>query len=80
MESDTVRTHDVREQCQPSGPGNAPKTRRRYIQYLSRTNFGAAGEQDYIEDCAVCCRPWNVSVTYHDDGTADIVVDASDDQ
>ena len=41
---------------------------------------GSGSQQDYIEDCAVCCRPWNVSVTYHDDGTADVVVDASDDQ
>lgn len=22
----------------------------------------SAGDQDYIEDCAVCCRPINVSV------------------
>jgi len=41
---------------------------------------GSGAQQEYIEDCAVCCRPWNVSVTYHDDGTADVFVDASDDQ
>ncbi|MBL0170236.1 MAG: CPXCG motif-containing cysteine-rich protein [Gemmatimonadaceae bacterium] len=40
---------------------------------------GSGGQQDYVEDCAVCCRPWNVSVTYHDDGTADVFVEASDD-
>ena len=41
---------------------------------------GSGGQQEYIEDCAVCCRPWNVSVTYQADGTADVLVNASDDQ
>ena len=41
---------------------------------------GSGSHQQYIEDCAVCCRPWNVSVTYHDDGSAEVFVDASDDQ
>jgi hypothetical protein len=41
---------------------------------------GSGSQQDYIEDCAVCCRPWNVSVTYHEDGSADVFVEASDDQ
>ena len=41
---------------------------------------GSGPQQDYIEDCAVCCRPWNVSVTYHEDGSADVFVEASDDQ
>ena len=39
---------------------------------------GSGSQQDYIEDCYVCCRPWHVSVTYRDDGTADVHVDASD--
>ncbi len=29
---------------------------------------GAA--QDYVEDCEVCCRPWQVSVRYDDRGAA----------
>jgi hypothetical protein len=41
---------------------------------------GSGAHQEYIEDCAVCCRPWNVAVTYHEDGSADVFVDASDDQ
>ena len=40
---------------------------------------GSGSQQDYIEYCAVCCRPWNVSVTYHEDGSVDVFVDASDD-
>jgi Cysteine-rich CPXCG len=28
---------------------------------------GGGGQQSYIEDCPVCCRPWQVEVAY--DGT-----------
>ena len=40
---------------------------------------GSGAHQQYIEDCAVCCRPWNVFVTYLDDGSAEVNVEASDD-
>lgn len=28
----------------------------------------SAGEQDYVEDCQVCCRPIEIRVTLEDDG------------
>jgi hypothetical protein len=37
---------------------------------------GAA--QDYIEDCQVCCRPWNVRVRWRRDGHADVSIEADD--
>ncbi len=40
---------------------------------------GSGTHQQYVEDCYVCCRPWLVSVAYHEDGTADVHVDANDD-
>ncbi|GAB1344596.1 hypothetical protein MASR1M101_37230 [Gemmatimonas sp.] len=40
---------------------------------------GGGANQQYIEDCQVCCRPWVVSVSYDEDGTAQVFVDASDD-
>ena len=40
---------------------------------------GSGPRQEYVEDCQVCCRPWQVSVTYTDDGSALVQVDASDD-
>lgn len=40
---------------------------------------GGGANQQYIEDCQVCCRPWVVSVSYDEDGTAHVFVDASDD-
>lgn len=33
---------------------------------------GSGGDQDYVEDCQVCCRPWRVSVRYLPDGSADV--------
>jgi hypothetical protein len=40
---------------------------------------GSGTSQDYIEDCEVCCRPWNVHVHYLQDGTADVTVEPADD-
>ena len=39
---------------------------------------GSGEEQDYVEDCQVCCQPWHVHVSYHPDGHADVHVDAAD--
>lgn len=33
---------------------------------------GSGTHQRYVEDCEVCCRPWEVSVAYADDGSADV--------
>lgn len=40
---------------------------------------GSGNDQQYVEDCQVCCRPWMVSVHYDEDGTAHVYVDANDD-
>ncbi len=29
-------------------------------------------KQDYVEDCEVCCRPWQVTVRYDDTGAAEV--------
>jgi hypothetical protein len=34
--------------------------------------------QTYVEDCQVCCRPWQVRVTYSPGGVAEISVEAMD--
>jgi transposase-like protein len=31
-------------------------------------------EQQYVEDCQVCCQPWQLIVTLRDDGEADVDV------
>lgn len=35
---------------------------------------GSGTNQDYVEDCQVCCQPWRVTVHYNLDGTADVWV------
>ena len=34
--------------------------------------------QEYVEDCPVCCRPWQVQVSYDDEGTVEVSVDATE--
>ena len=29
-------------------------------------------EQSYVEDCEVCCRPWQVTVRYDETGAAEV--------
>ena len=31
---------------------------------------GGGGTQEYVEDCEVCCRPWNVRIRIESDGSA----------
>jgi hypothetical protein len=38
----------------------------------------SAGEQDYIEDCHVCCRPITVRLAVDADGDASVQVQAQD--
>lgn len=37
---------------------------------------GCGGTQRYIEDCPVCCRPWEVTVRYGPEGEADVALTA----
>ena len=39
---------------------------------------GSGTVQEYVEDCQVCCRPWTVTVSYAEDGTATVEVEAND--
>jgi len=33
---------------------------------------------EYVEDCEVCCQPWQVHVEYHEDGHADVTLQTID--
>lgn len=39
---------------------------------------GSGSQQEYVEDCQVCCRPWRVAVHYQPDGTAEVSVEVED--
>jgi hypothetical protein len=49
-----------------------------YCGELNDISLDPAGgrQQEYVEDCQVCCRPWRVRVTYLPDGGADVSVEA----
>ena len=36
----------------------------------------SGAEQEYVEDCQVCCRPWRVRVSYSEERQAVVVVSA----
>ncbi len=35
-------------------------------------------EQEYVEDCPVCCNPWHVHVHLDEDGAATVWLDADE--
>ena len=35
---------------------------------------GSGPQQEYVEDCPVCCQPWRVTVYYRGDGSAAVSV------
>ena len=39
---------------------------------------GGGAEQDYVEDCPVCCRPWLVHVRLDDEGGAAVWLEESE--
>ena len=39
---------------------------------------GGGTVQDYVEDCQVCCQPWQVHVRWRRDGHADVHVETAD--
>lgn len=41
---------------------------------------GGGEQQEYVEDCQVCCRPLRVVVRYSRDGSADVTVGADDEE
>jgi hypothetical protein len=39
---------------------------------------GSGASQTYVEDCPVCCQPWQVHVDYAGDGSATVSVASLD--
>ena len=63
----------------PLGDGTADTDALVACPYCGETNEialdpGSGARQDYVEDCQVCCRPWQVAVSYAADGSAAVRV------
>lgn len=39
---------------------------------------GSGASQEYVEDCPVCCQPWQVTVHYGEDGSAGVTLEPLD--
>lgn len=67
----------------PLGDGTADTGAAVHCPYCGELNEialdpGSGTRQEYVEDCQVCCRPWQVFVTYQSDGSAEVSVEVSD--
>ena len=67
----------------PLGDGVADVTATVWCPYCGEPNEvavdpGGGSAQEYVEDCAVCCQPWRVTVAYGPDGSASVTAEAAD--
>jgi hypothetical protein len=78
----SARDDDLDEEF-PLGDGTAETGTAVPCPYCGEINEialdpGSGSDQQYIEDCQVCCRPCNVRVHYLPDGTADVALEMED--
>jgi hypothetical protein len=67
----------------PLGDGTADTGTEVRCPYCGEINEitldpGSGSEQEYVEDCQVCCRPWRVAVHYDLEGQAEVTVEPED--
>jgi hypothetical protein len=65
----------------PTGDGTVETEATVLCPYCGEINEigldpGSGPNQEYVEDCQICCRPWRVIVTYLPDGAAEVSVEA----
>ena len=82
--AESTDENDALDEEFPLGDGTAESATVVYCPHCSEPveitlDPGSGTEQEYVEDCEVCCRPWRVFVTYGRDGSADVSVATLDD-
>jgi hypothetical protein len=78
----SFRDDDLDEEF-PLGDGTAETGATVSCPYCGELNEisldpGSGGEQEYVEDCQVCCRPWRLRVRYLPDGSAEVTAEPED--
>jgi hypothetical protein len=68
----------------PLGDGTADNVGMVVCPYCGESNeigidAGGGAQQDYVEDCQVCCRPWRVTVLFDEEGKAQVSATPLDD-
>ncbi len=74
---------DALDEAFPLGDGVADMSATVWCPYCGEPTEvaidpGGGAAQEYVEDCAVCCRPWRVTVAYGADGGASVSAVAAD--
>ncbi len=74
---------DALDEAFPLGDGVADMAATVWCPYCGEPTEvaidpGGGSQQEYVEDCAVCCRPWRVLVSYGADGVAAVSAEVSD--
>src|SRR5258708_21110372 len=82
-EGDDQWTDDEVEEAFPLGDGVAETEAIVNCPHCGEPNEialdpGGGSEQEYVEDCGVCCRPWLMYVRYTRDGSAEVEVYSSE--
>jgi len=80
-----IDTPDAADEEFPEGDGTADTEAEVTCPYCGEVvtitlDPGSGAEQEYVEDCQVCCRPWMVRVAYQEDGAALVEVEANDEE
>jgi hypothetical protein len=75
---------DPLEEEFPLGDGTVETSASVLCPYCGEANEialdpGSGTQQEYVEDCQVCCRPWKVMVHYLPDGSADVLLGSEGD-
>lgn len=68
----------------PLGDGTVERSTVVHCPYCSEPveislDPGSGSEQEYVEDCEVCCRPWRVFVSYDRGGSVHVTLATLDD-
>ena len=74
---------DLPDEEFPAGEGTADTGATVYCPYCNESveivlDPGSGAVQQYVEDCEVCCQPWNVRVEYRTDGGAEVSISPLD--
>lgn len=67
----------------PLGDGTADTESQVWCPHCGEPNEigldpGGGADQEYVEDCQVCCRPWRVRVHWDREGLASVDVEPLD--
>lgn len=74
----TDETDDLDDEF-PLGDGTADNSATVFCPYCNQPveiglDPGGGASQRFVEDCEVCCQPWEVTVRYGSDGSADVAL------